>query len=104
MVKFSEIPFNKIRLALQVKKPWDSLIIFLLNVLIAVPVFIILHHNIIDPQWYYQIDRILLFILLLVIIQLILRLLRKVLIAAIFLYLLWLAYGSIFGSYGFNSV
>ena len=104
MVKFNEIPFKKIRLALQVKKPWDSIIIFLLNLLIAVPVFIIIHHNIIDPQWPNQIDRILLFILLLVIIQLILRLLRRILIVTLFLYLLWLAYGSAFGSYGFNSV
>lgn len=103
-MKFSEIPFQKIRAALQVKKPWDMVIIFVLNVLIAIPIFIVIHHNIIDPQWYYQIDRILLFIALIVVIQLILRLLRKILIAAIFLYVFALAYGSLFGSYGFNSV
>lgn len=80
------------------------IIIFLLNILIAVPIFILIHHNIIDPQWFYQIDRILLFIAIVVVIQLILRLLRKILIAAIFIYLFALAYGSIFGSYGFNSV
>ncbi|HEX8562106.1 MAG TPA: transglutaminase [Flavobacterium sp.] len=104
MIKRSEITFAKIRAALQVKKPWDSVIIFILNLLIAVPVFIILHHNLIDPQWYYQVDRIILFIVLVVTIQLLLRLLRKIIIAAIFLYLLVLAYGSLFGSYGFNAV
>ena len=29
----------------QVKKPWDNVIIFVLNVLIAIPVFIIVHQN-----------------------------------------------------------
>ena len=104
MTKFSEIPFRKIRTALQVKKPWDMVIIFVLNVLIAIPVFIIIHQNIIDPNWYFQIDRIILFIVLVVAIQLLLRLLRKVIIIAIFAYILALAYGSVFGGYGFNSV
>lgn len=104
MIKLNEIPFRKIRTALQVKKPWDMVIIFVLNVLIAIPVFIIIHQNIIDPNWYFQIDRIILFIVLVVAIQLLLRLLRKVIIIAIFAYILALAYGSVFGGYGFNSV
>lgn len=103
-MKFSEIPFRKIRTALQVKKPWDTVIIFILNILIAIPVFIIIHQNLIDPDWYYQIDRILIFIALVVLIQLILRLLRHVIIFAIFLYLIALGYGSLFGSYGFSMV
>lgn len=104
MMKFSEIPFRKIRERLTVPKPWDMVIIFLLNVLIAVPVFIIIHQNIIDPKWPFAIDRILLFIALVVLIQLFLRLLRKVIIICIFLYLCSLAYGSIFGNYGFGRV
>ncbi len=79
-------------------------IIFLLNLLIAIPIFIIIHQNTIDPQWPYQVDRIFLFILLLVVIQLILRLLRRIIIICIALYLLALAYGSIVDEYGFNSV
>lgn len=80
------------------------IIIFLLNVLIAVPVFIIIHQNIVDPQWPLAIDRILLFIVLVALIQLFLRLLRKVIIICIFLYLCSLAYGSVFGNYGFGRV
>lgn len=86
------------------KKPWDNVIIFLLNVLIAIPVFIIIHQNIIDPEWPFQIDRILLFIALIVIIQLLLRMLRTIIIVCIALYLVALIYGSTFGNYGFNAV
>lgn len=96
--------FQKIKQKLQVRKPWDSIIIFALNVLIAIPVFIILHQNLIDPQWPFHIDRILIFITLLVAIQLVLRLLKTVLIICIALYLIVLVYGSLFGNYGFNSV
>lgn len=104
MIKLGNIDFKKIKDKLQVKKPWDSVIIFVLNILIAVPVFIIIHHNIIDPNWYFQIDRILLFIGVVVVIQLILRLLKTIIIVCIALYLIALIFGSLFGDYGFNSV
>lgn len=104
MMKLRDIPFQKIRDKLRIKKPWDNAIIFVLNILIAIPVFIIIHQNIIDPNWYFQIDRILLFIGIVLVIQLILRLLRTIIIFCIFLYLLALAYGTVSGNYGFNSV
>lgn len=104
MVKQGNINFQKIKEKLQVKKPWDSVIIFVLNILIAIPVFIIIHQNVIDPNWYFHIDRILLFILVVVIIQLVLRLMKTIIILCIALYLMALIYGSLFGNYGFNSV
>ncbi|MBA9074971.1 hypothetical protein GGR22_003148 [Flavobacterium gossypii] len=104
MVKQSNIDFQKIKEKLQVKKPWDSVIIFVLNILIAIPVFIIIHQNIIDPNWYFHIDRILLFLLVVVAIQLVLRLMKTIIILCIALYLIALIYGSLFGNYGFNSV
>lgn len=104
MIKFQDIPFQKIKDKLQVPKPWDMVIIFVLNVLIAIPVFIIIHQNIIDPQWYFQIDRIVLFIVIVVAIQLVLRMMRRIIIICIALYLMALLYGSAFGNYGFNSV
>lgn len=89
---------------LTLKKPWDSVVIFLLNLLIAIPIFIIIHQNIIDPEWFLHLDRILIFIFLIIIIQLLLRLLRKVIIICIALYLLVLLWGTLFGNYGFRSV
>lgn len=104
MIKPDSATFKKIKEKLQVKKPWDSIIIFVLNVLIAVPVFIILHQNLIDPEWPFHFDRILIFITLVVAIQLVLRLLKTILIICIALYLLALFFGSLFGRYGFNAV
>lgn len=104
MINFKNINIQQIKSKLQVKKPWDNVIIFLLNILIAIPVFIIIHQNIIDPQWPFQIDRILLFIAIITIIQLILRMLRTIIIVCIALYLIALIYGSTFGNYGFNAV
>lgn len=104
MTKLGNINLKEIKAKLQVKKPWDSVIILLLNILIAIPVFIIIHQKLIDPQWPFQLDRILLFLGILIIIQLILRLLRTIIIVCIVLYLLVLIFGSLFGNYGFNSV
>ncbi len=104
MVKIGSVSLAKIKQQLQVRKPWDNVIIFALNILIAIPVFIIIHQNIIDPNWYFQIDRIFLFLLILVVIQLVLRLMRTILIICLVLYLIALAYGTAFGNYGFQSV
>lgn len=104
MIKADTSTIQKLKSRLQIKEPWASIIIFVMNVLIAIPLFIIIHQNIVDPEWPIHIDRILIFVVMVVIIQLILRLMKTVLIIAIFLYLLALVYGSVFGGYGFNAV
>lgn len=104
MINNKKFSFQNITQKLRVKKPWDDVIIFVLNILIAVPVFIIVHQNLIELNWFFNIDRILIFLLIIVIIQLILRLLRTVIIVCIVLYLLVLLYGTASGNYGFNSV
>ncbi len=104
MTNSKGINFTDIKAKLRVKKPWDIIIISVLNILIAIPVFIIVHQNVIDPEWPGHIDRILLFILILAIIHLILYLLRTIIIICIVLYLFALLYGSIFGNYGFSAV
>jgi len=104
MIKTTISSIQKLIQKLQVKKPWDNVIIFALNLLIAIPIFIIIHQNIVDPNWYFQLDRILLFLVILVIIQLVLRLMRTVIIVCIGLYLIALIFGSFSGKYGFESV
>lgn len=104
MIKLDSTSLKNLKSKLQIKKPWDSIIIFALNILIAIPLFIIIHQNLIDPQWPFHLDRILISIVLLVAIQLVLRLLKTILIVCIFLYLIALLYGSVFGKYGFNAV
>lgn len=104
MIDFKNISFQKIKQTLKVKKPWDDVIIFVLNILIAIPVFIIAHQNLIELNWAFNIDRIILFLVLIVIIQIVLRLLRTIIIICIVLYVLLLIYGTVIGNYGFNSV
>jgi len=57
MKLFETINFKEIKAKLKVKKPWDDVIIFVLNVLIAIPIFIIAHQNIIDFNWWLDLDR-----------------------------------------------
>ncbi|TWI00485.1 hypothetical protein IQ05_01135 [Flavobacterium tiangeerense] len=104
MIQKKEINFQGIKHRFQVKKPWDDVIIFVLNVLIAIPLFIILHQNLINPNWFLNIDRVIIFIVMIVLIQLVLRLLRTIIILCIFIYVLVLIYGSTIGNYGFNNV
>ncbi|HEX8577433.1 MAG TPA: transglutaminase domain-containing protein [Flavobacterium sp.] len=104
MIDFKNIKFSEIRQKLQVKKPWDIVIIFILNILLAIPTFIVIHQNLIDPDWYLGIDRVILFVAIVVLIQLVLQALRKIIIVCIFLYIIILIYGSLFSDYGFATV
>ncbi|MHA3789362.1 transglutaminase domain-containing protein [Flavobacterium hauense] len=104
MIKLDSTTIKNLKTKLQIKEPWASIIIFVLNVLIAIPLFIIIHQNLKDPNWPLHIDRILIGIVILVAIQLVLRLMKHILIVCIFLYLIALLYGSVFGNYGFNKV
>lgn len=89
---------------LSLPKPWDIVVIFILNILIAIPVFLIAHQNFIDLEWPIHLDRILFFIVILVIIQLLLQLVKTILILIIFMYLVVLFIGTVIGNYGFVRV
>ena len=104
MIKIKEINFQGIKQRFRVKKPWDDVMIFILNILIAIPLFIIVHQNLINPNWFLNIDRVILFLVMIVVIQIILRFLRTIILFCIILYFLVLVYGSTIGNYGFNSV
>ena len=101
-IKIPTIAVIKEKLSLP--KPWDIVVIFLLNILIAIPVFLIAHQNLIDLDWFLHLDRIFLFIAIIVIIQLLLRLVKTVIILIAFLYIISLLMGTLFGNYGFNRV
>ncbi len=104
MIQETKNKLQHLRSKFQLQKPWNNIVIFILNILITIPVFIILHQNIIDPEWLFQIDRILLFIAILTVTQLILRALRTIMIICMGIYLLFLIYGTTIGNYGFSEV
>jgi len=104
MIQINKTNLKGLRTKFQLKKPWDSFVIFILSILITIPLFIILHQNLIDPDWFFNLDRILLFIVVLILIYLGLYLLKTVIIVCLALYFLLLIYGSLFGNFSFNSV
>ncbi len=104
MIQLNKENFYLVRSKFQLKKPWDRFVIFFLSILITTPSFIVFHQNLIDPEWYFGIDRILLFILVFAIFYRILYALRTISIIFLAFYLLMLIYGSLFGNFSFNSV
>ncbi len=104
MMKIPEITFAGIQQSLRLKKPWDSVIISALSILAAIPIFLIAHQNLIDPEWYFQFDRILIFLVILSLLYLIFYYLRVLIVACIIFFLVMLVYGSTFGQYGFFQV
>jgi Ca2+/Na+ antiporter len=104
MIKIPKIDFPQLKSKLQVKSPWDRIIIMVLSLLITIPVFIILHQNLIDLKWPFNLDRIFIFLFVFAAIFFLLMLLRTIIIICIALYLLVLFYGSVIGNYGFNEI
>lgn len=85
-------------------KPGINIVIFVLNILVLIPVFIILHQNLIDPEWPFHLDRILLFVAIVVVMQVILTALKRYVLFALICYLGFLIWGTLFQGYGFNAV
>ena len=104
MIRIPKIDFPKLKSTLQVKSPWDRVIIMVLSLLITIPVFIILHQNLIDLHWSLNLDRIIIFFVVLTVIFLVLMYLRTIILICIALYLLVLFYGTVIGNYGFTEI
>lgn len=104
MIKLRNLTYQKLKEKFRIKSPWDLIIIFVLNILITIPVFIIAHQNFITLDWAHHIDRILLFLIILTVFQLLLRALRRVTLISVILYVIMLLYGTLSGKYGFRSI
>jgi hypothetical protein len=71
---------------------------------LTVPLFIILHKSTPDPDWSFQLDRILLFIASFIIVESFFKMFRHVLTLLFIGLLVYLSFGSLTGGYGFHSV
>src|SRR5690554_6598105 len=103
-MKKSNVKIARFLKKIRVPKPWDTIVILLLALLILIPVFIILHQNLIDPEWPFHLDRILLFVAIVVVMQVILTALKRYVLFALICYLGFLIWGTLFQGYGFNAV
>lgn len=96
--------YTKYKDKLSLPKPWDIVVISILNVLLTIPTFIIAHHNFLELDLKIPIDRILLFIAIFLFFHYILIAIKKYIIIGIFIYLLIVVYGTLFGTYSFYRV
>jgi hypothetical protein len=104
MIQPDNLTYQQLKEKFRIKSPWDMIIIFVLNILITIPIFIIAHQNLVVLPWANHFDRILLFIVILVVIQLLLKALRRVTLISVILYFILLLFGTLSGKYGFKSV
>ncbi|WP_395053849.1 transglutaminase [Flavobacterium sp.] len=104
MITINTPSYKDLKDKLTVKKPWDMIIIFIINVLITIPLFLILHQNLINLNWVWHLDRIIIIITLLASIQFLLAAMRRITLILVFCYLLILVFGSLFGTYNFAYV
>lgn len=88
----------------EVKKPWDTIIISLLNLSLTTIIFIIIHQNTVNFNWIFKLDRIIIFVLLLVGFQLLFNYVRKIILLITLFIALFLLFGSVFNKYGFSNI
>jgi len=77
-------------------------VINILSWIIVVPIFIILHKLLPNPDWIFNIDRVLIGVLSIGFIRLILHLFKSIVLIAFVISFAWFSYGSIWGDYGFG--
>jgi Ca2+/Na+ antiporter len=104
MIKIPKIDFPQLKSKLQVKSPWDRIIIMVLSLLVTIPIFIIVHQNLIDLKWPFNLDRIIIFLFILIAVFFLLMFLRTIILICIAIYLLILFYGTVIGNYGFTEI
>ncbi|MES1218201.1 MAG: transglutaminase domain-containing protein [Bacteroidota bacterium] len=81
----------------------DMLVGFL-GLLLAVPLFILAHHQLPVIDLPFHLDRIILFVVIIGLLLLVLRMFRSIITIAFIAVIAWLAYGSYTGKYGFAEV
>lgn len=96
--------YEKYKNRLSLLKPWDTIVVFILSILLTIPTFIIAHQNLLETEWRIPIDRILLFLIILSTFHFLLHKIKKYIVVGIFIYFIILTFGTLFGTYGFYRV
>lgn len=72
--------------------------------IVIIPVFIIAHKLLPNPDWIFNLDRFLIGILIIVALRFVLKKVRVLVIGVLVVSIMWLSYGSFAGDYGFIGV
>lgn len=86
------------------KSSYSNSVINYMSWFIIIPLFIIAHKLIPNPDWFFNLDRFLIGIILVVGLRFVLKKFKSFVIGALIVSLIWLAYGSFVGDYGFVGV
>jgi hypothetical protein len=83
---------------------FGDILVGFLGLLLAVPLFLVVHRQIPHMDLPYQVDRIIIFIVIILLLLLVLRLFKTIITIAFIAVMSWLAYGSFSGKYGFENL
>lgn len=81
-----------------------DILIGIFSIVLALPVFIIAHKKLPDPDWSFSFDRILLFIGIVILLLMVLKLFRAIVIIGFIVAFAWLGWGTWQGGYGFADI
>lgn len=104
MIDIKQLNIQTLKSKVMLPKPWDSIMVFMLSIIITIPIFIVAHQNLVDPNWFFEIDRILLFISIFSLLFFILKSLKTLLILCFLIYIFLLLINSIAGNYGLSDM
>lgn len=86
------------------RSSFGDILIGFLSFFLAFPIFIIIHKQIPDPDWNFNIDRLLLFASIILLCLIVLRLFQFIVILGVTAAIGWLSYGSLMNKYGFETL
>ena len=104
MIDLKQFNIQTLKSKVMLPKPWDSIMIFVLCTILTIPIFIVAHQNLVDPNWFFEIDRILLFVSIFILLFFILKSLKTLLILCFLIYIFLLVINSIAGNYGLSDI
>ena len=104
MIDIKQFNIQTLKSKVMLPKPWDSIMVFMLSIIITIPIFIVAHQNLVDPNWFFEIDRILLFISIFSLLFFILKSLKTLLILCFLIYIFLLLINRIAGNYGLSDM
>lgn len=104
MIDFKKLHLLAIKYKIILPKPWDIVTVVICSIIFTIPIFIVGHQNLVDPDWIFEIDRIFLFLFLFTVLFFVLKSLKTILIYCVLGYSLFLLFGSIIGNYGISDM
>ncbi len=83
---------------------FSNLIINTISGILTIPIFIIVHKLVPNPDWIFHLDRILLLVSVFLVLRFFLKEFELIVVSVFIVFILWLSYGTFWGGYGFDCI